>query len=100
MIEEGLAALGADGPVRAAIGPGIGACCYEVGDEVRAEFPAEVADGRHLDLKLAARRRLENAGVAAVHDVGLCTACHPELFFSHRRDHGTTGRQAGVVWRR
>ena len=100
VIENGLAALPAGAPVRAAIGPGIGPCCYEVGDEVRERFPAEVADGRNLDLKLAARRRLEAAGVAEVHDIGLCTSCHPELFFSHRRDDGTTGRQAGVVWRR
>jgi polyphenol oxidase len=34
-----------------------------------------------------------------VHDVGLCTICHPELFFSHRRDRGVTGRQAGIAWR-
>src|SRR3954470_4716660 len=100
VIEEGIAALATDGTVRAAIGPGIGACCYEVGDEVRAQFTDEVARGRHLDLKLAARRRLEAAGVHEIHDSGLCTSCHPELFFSHRRDHGTTGRQAGVVWRR
>ncbi|HEY3185965.1 MAG TPA: polyphenol oxidase family protein [Solirubrobacteraceae bacterium] len=100
IVAQGIRALAADGPVRAVIGPGIGACCYEVDDDVRARFPAEAADGRRLDLKLAARRALEAAGVAEVHDAGLCTACHPELFFSHRRDRGTTGRQAGVVWRR
>ena len=99
IVAEGVAALGG-GEVRAVIGPGIGACCYDVGDEVRARFPAEVARGRHLDLKLAARRALDAAAVTDVEDVGLCTACHPELFFSHRRDHGVTGRQAGVVWRR
>ena len=43
--------------------------------------------------------RLAAAGVDAVHDSGLCTMCEPALFFSHRRDHGLTGRQAGVVWR-
>jgi hypothetical protein len=38
--------------------------------------------------------------VADVHDVELCTMCSdPELFFSHRRDGGVTGRQAGAVWR-
>jgi YfiH family protein len=89
-----------EGPVSAAIGPGIGPCCYEVGHEVRAQFPSEAAEGRNLDLKLAARRALENAGVTDIHDVDLCTACHPELFFSHRRDDGVTGRQAGLVWRR
>jgi YfiH family protein len=99
IVAEGLAALDADGPIRAAIGPGIGPCCYEVGDEVRERFPAEAAHGRNLDLKLAARRALEAAGVQEIHDAGLCTACDAERFFSHRRDQGTTGRQAGVVWR-
>jgi|SRR5947209_14909177 len=98
IVARGVAEL--EGPLRAVIGPGIGACCYEVGDEVRARFPDEAARGRHLDLKLAARRALEDAGVHEVHDVDLCTACHPELFFSHRRDEGVTGRQAGVVWLR
>ena len=42
---------------------------------------------------------LAEAGVGRIHDVGLCTMCHFGLFFSHRRDRGTTGRQAGVVWR-
>jgi len=98
IVAEGVAAVGPG--ARAVIGPGIGACCYDVGDEVRARFPAEAARGRHLDLKLAARRALEQAGVTDVDDVGMCTSCHPELFFSHRRDDGVTGRQAGVVWRR
>ena len=48
-------------------------------------------------------RQLDAAGVADVHDVGLCTACATRdgepLFFSHRRDGGVTGRQAGVAWR-
>ena len=95
IVAEAAAMLG-DGPLRAAIGPGIGPCCYEVGDEVRERFPAEAASGRALDLKLAARRALEAAGVDEVHDIGLCTSCHPELFFSHRRDAGVTGRQ-GVI---
>jgi YfiH family protein len=99
ILAEAAGMLGA-GPLHAAIGPGIGACCYEVGDEVRARFPAEAARGRHLDLKLAARRALEAAGVAEVHDAGLCTSCDPERFFSHRRDDGVTGRQAGIAWRR
>jgi len=98
IVETGVAML--DGEVRAVIGPGIGACCYEVGDEVRERFEPEAARGRHLDLKLAARRALEAAGVREIQDVGLCTSCHPDLFFSHRRDNGVTGRQAGVVWRR
>jgi YfiH family protein len=108
IVEEGVRALREvsgdhGGPLRAAIGPGIGPCCFEVGDEVREAFAqhgAEVRDGRNVDLKLVARRRLEEAGAVEVHDAEVCTACHPELFFSHRRDAGVTGRQAGVVWRR
>jgi polyphenol oxidase len=57
--------------------------------------------GEHgLDLPAIARHGLGEAGVAEVHDLGLCTMCAgEELFFSHRRDKGVTGRQAGVVWR-
>jgi YfiH family protein len=98
ILGEAVAALG-DGGVRAAIGPGIGPCCYEVGDEVRERFAPEAARGCNLDLKLAARRALEEAGVGEIHDSGVCTACEPDRYFSHRRDSGVTGRQAGVVWR-
>jgi purine-nucleoside/S-methyl-5'-thioadenosine phosphorylase / adenosine deaminase len=85
----------------AAIGPGIGPCCYEVGDEVLGAFAAfgeGVAQGRMLDLPKAARRQLERAGVERVQSAGLCTSCEEKLFFSHRRDHGRTGRQAGIAW--
>ena len=106
IVEEGVRALrdlGAAGPLAAAIGPGAGGCCYEVGEEVHAVFAADgddVRDGRLLDIKAIARRRLERAGVATVHDAGLCTLCgDPELFFSHRRDGGVTGRQGGIAWR-
>jgi YfiH family protein len=85
-----------DGAIVAAIGPGAGVCCYEVGPEVHAAFGTS---GRTVDLKAIARAQLEDAGVAEVHDAGLCTMCDPEAFFSHRRDGGVTGRQAGVVWR-
>ncbi|HEY8637638.1 MAG TPA: laccase domain-containing protein, partial [Solirubrobacteraceae bacterium] len=91
-----------EGDLEAAIGPGIGPCCFEVGDEVREAFAQHGDDPRHgdnLDLKLVARRELEHAGVTRVHDVGLCTSCEAELFFSHRRDGARTGRQAGVAWR-
>ena len=91
-----------DEPPVAAIGPGIGKCCYEVGEEVAAEFPAFGRTGgrsgkSHLDLRAIAREQLGEA--VGVHEVDLCTSCHPELFFSHRRDGGVTGRQAGVVVR-
>lgn len=89
------------GVLEAAIGPGIGPCCYEVGPEVHeafAPYGPEVRRGNNLDLAAVARAQLRQAGVQVVHEVGLCTACHPELFFSHRRDRGVTGRQSGVAW--
>ncbi len=85
----------------AAVGPGIGPCCYEVGDEVRAAFKPLgpcVAEGRVLNLRQAARSLLERAGVDAVEVSEECTSCQPKLFFSHRRDGKHTGRQAGIVW--
>jgi purine-nucleoside/S-methyl-5'-thioadenosine phosphorylase / adenosine deaminase len=98
VVEEGVRAMRGLGATEivAAIGPGAGPCCYEAGPEVHEALSASV--GRHVDLKLAARRQLEAAGVTDVHDVGLCTICD-ERFFSHRREHGRTGRQAGVAWR-
>jgi YfiH family protein len=88
------------GAARAAIGPGIGPCCYEVGEEVLGAFAGlgEVADGRMLDLPEVARRLLARAGVEQVESAGLCASCEAELFFSHRRDEGRTGRQAGLAW--
>jgi purine-nucleoside/S-methyl-5'-thioadenosine phosphorylase / adenosine deaminase len=90
-----------DSPPAAAIGPGIGPCCYEVGEEVLAAFAdlEGVADGRMLDLRAVATRRLERAGVKQIEHVDRCTHCEPDLFFSHRRDGPETGRQAGVVVR-
>ena len=89
------------GATAAAIGPGIGRCCFEVGEEVLAEFAHlgdDVADGRMLDLALVCARLLQAAGVEEIEASGLCTSCERDLFFSHRRDGGVTGRQAGVVW--
>jgi copper oxidase (laccase) domain-containing protein len=85
----------------AAIGPGIGRCCYEVGPEVLRAFEdiEVVAGGRMLDLRAIVRRKLEADGVTAIEEIDLCTSCNPELFFSHRRDRGVTGRQGGMVWR-
>jgi YfiH family protein len=99
IVANGAAALG-DGTLAAAIGPGIGPCCYEVGPEVSEPFAArfgdEVLANGHLDLWRATELALERAGVGQVERTDLCTYCHPELFFSHRRDRGTTGRQ-GVI---
>lgn len=120
--------------IRAAIGPGIGGCCYEVGPEVRDAFESQFdyadalfretkdrdeihekypllfltarAPGHSelpkkifLDVPEANRRQLLAAGVPAknITNVGLCTSCHPELFFSHRRDKGVTGRMMAAV---
>jgi YfiH family protein len=93
--------LGASGELSAAIGPGAGPCCYQVGEEVHEAFAdiGEAHHGRNLDLKAVARHQLRAAGVASVADIGICTICSdPGLLFSHRRDHGITGRQAGVAW--
>jgi YfiH family protein len=99
----GIVAAGAEAveATSAAIGPGIGPCCYEVGEEVLEAFSDlgdGVAEGRMLDLPEVARRQLARAGAERVESAGLCTSCEPELFFSHRRDEGRTGRQGGLAW--
>ncbi len=84
----------------AAIGPGIGPCCYEVGDELLDVFAGlgkGISTGRMLDLPEVARRLLKDAGIEEIDSSDLCTRCEEELFFSHRRDAGPE-RQAGVVW--
>ncbi|HEX4564117.1 MAG TPA: polyphenol oxidase family protein [Solirubrobacteraceae bacterium] len=115
VLEEGVSLLRAQRPgpdIIAVIGPGAGACCYEVGPEVHAAF----GDGRgskigqqtgqqigqrgeraNIDLRAIARERLLAAGVSAVHDVDVCTICD-ERFFSHRREGEHAGRQGGVAW--
>ncbi|HWP84413.1 MAG TPA: peptidoglycan editing factor PgeF [Terriglobia bacterium] len=121
--------------LRAALGPGIRACCYRVGEDVAAEFESQFHDaasllridrpqkkfmnkhfallrsepwrgtpaieGReiYLDLAEAIIRQLEAAGLCReqIHSCALCTSCSPDLFFSHRRDAGRTGRMMGVI---
>lgn len=94
VIANGVEALG--GRVAAAIGPAIGPCCYEVGPEVAALFDDDLLVEGRLDLWSGAERALRAAGVDAIERAEVCTACTPELFFSHRRDQGVTGRQ-GVI---
>jgi polyphenol oxidase len=98
VIRHATSALG--GRCVAAVGPAIGPCCYEVRDDVaapfRERFGASVVSEGRLDLWSAAEQELRDAGCSSVERVDLCTFCHPELFFSHRRDRGVTGRQ-GVV---
>lgn len=120
--------------LRAAIGPGIRNCCYQVGPEVKDTFQAQFAYGAELfretkerdeiherypllfltarapghselpkriflDLAEANRRQLLDAGVPArnISDLGMCTSCKPELFFSHRAEKGRTGRMMAVA---
>lgn len=94
------------GELRAAIGPAIGPCCYEVGADLAGRFAdafgTEVVrhDERpHLDLRLAVRRTLVQSGVPpeAIEDVPGCTACDAARFFSHRRDRGGTGRHLAFI---
>ena len=100
--------------LRVAVGPGICGECYEVSEELAerflgAGFPGAVAsegsDGRwRVDLAAANLYRLQAAGIEeeSLLRVGgaeapLCTSCQPELFYSHRRDDGTTGRHWAAV---
>jgi purine-nucleoside/S-methyl-5'-thioadenosine phosphorylase / adenosine deaminase len=98
IVEAGVAAV--RGGAVAAVGPGAGPCCYEVGEDVagplRARFGDDVVRDGRADLWLCAERALRAAGVAEVAVAGECTICTPDRYFSHRRDRGRTGRQ-GVV---
>jgi hypothetical protein len=93
--------------VLAAIGPSIGPCHFEVGEDVAVAVAAgseagaitERREGRlFLDLPGTVARVLRAAGVSRIEEAEVCTACEPERFFSHRRD-GETGRQAMVALR-
>jgi YfiH family protein len=97
----------------AAIGPGIGSCCYTVGEEVWSRFAsrfsyaaelfspgnAEGSGGLRLDLTEANRRQLLDAGLSegAIATVGGCTSCQPERFYSHRASGGHAGRMMAVI---
>jgi YfiH family protein len=101
IVAAGAEALG-DGRLAAAVGPGIGPCCYEVGEEVAAPFRQRFGDDvvreRRLDLWTSAERALRAAGVEHVDRFDRCTCCEPETFFSHRRDAGKTGRQGVIAY--
>jgi len=99
VLEEGVRALrqlGAGREIAAVIGPGAGACCYEVGADVHAALTADRRAGP-IDLSTIARERLQRAGVARVCELRACTICD-ERFFSHRREGSRAGRQAAVAW--
>ena len=108
VVEAAVAALaaagGRPGAATALVGPAAGACCYEVGEDVRERvaerYPAAAATTRagrpSLDLAAGVVEALGRAGLAAPRVAGECTIHQPERHFSYRRD-GTTGRQAGIV---
>jgi len=82
--------------LHAAIGPGIGKCCYQVGPEVAGQF-AEFADSnRHVDLSAANRHQLAGCGVVHIYTAQLCTMCMND-FHSYRRDKQQAGRMLSVV---
>lgn len=92
------------GNLIAAVGPCIGACCFEVGPEVTVRFdPADVRTNEsgkaHVDLAAASVRRLRNAGLPAqqIDVANDCTACTSGRWFSHRRDAGKTGRMGAFI---
>ncbi|MBM7578421.1 peptidoglycan editing factor PgeF [Jeotgalibacillus terrae] len=95
------------------VGPSIGKCCYTVDHKVISQLPGEVSqspgiyeqtgtDQYKLDLPELNRKLLQSAGVKDEHILlsEMCTSCHEDLFFSHRRDQGKTGRMSAVIgWR-
>jgi polyphenol oxidase len=119
IVEDGVAQMrrefgSATEDLVAAIGPGIGPCCYGVGEEVRAQFtsqfsytvelfrqkPHKAADSAdHLDLFEANRRQLLAAGVDAnaISVAGECTSCRTDRYFSYRAERGSTGRLLSVI---
>ncbi len=91
----------------AALGPAVGACCYEVGEELREAFgPSGAAFFRpgprgrlHLDVRAANVRQLLDAGLRpeAIHHVADCTRCRADLYHSYRRDGRAAGRMVSFV---
>lgn len=99
VVERATEAVGARS---AFAGPAIGPCCFEVGEEVREVFAERF--GSHVlvgpdrvDLWAAAETAARRSGVEVVPTARICTSCQRELFFSHRRDRGETGRQGLVA---
>jgi YfiH family protein len=99
---------GPSAPVRAWLGPSIGACCYEVGEEVAdavagASSPAVVhscASARpHVDVAAAVRHQLGAAGVETIREATACTRCSEQWLWSYRRDGGQAGRNLAFIWR-
>lgn len=86
--------------ILAGLGPSIGPCCYEVGEEVAEKFESRFLDGKKkLDLRKANRSQLAEAGILEknMEDSGLCTSCQAQSFFSVRAQKGKTGRFASAI---
>lgn len=81
------------------LGPSIGPCCYKVGSEVIQKFSSKYIHNDYFDLWNCLSDQIEEAGCVSknIHVSGLCTACYPEWFFSHRRDQGKTGRMLAYI---
>lgn len=89
VIEETVSSFSDARDLRAAIGPSIGPCCFEVGPEVAERFPGFVTQRTkaHVDLQAAAHDILERLGVREIDtDLAACTRCDPRGFYSYRRD--------------
>lgn len=88
---------------RAYIGPCIRGCCYEVSEELARRFAGrfgeDVVSGRYLSLPAAIKANLAEEGVEEIHDLGLCSGCRPDLFYSHRKEGPLTGRNLAAVAR-
>jgi YfiH family protein len=82
--------------LHAAIGPGIGKCCYQVGPDVACQFVEFADSNRHVDLPAANRHQLAGCGVLHIYTAQLCTMCMSE-FHSYRRDKQQAGRMFSVV---
>jgi polyphenol oxidase len=91
--------------LRAVIGPAIGKCCFEVGEEVSAQFPVECVDqtgtNPHVDLPRYVFRQLTHAGVCTerIDRSDVCTMCRQDVCFSHRGSGGRTGRMVALIIR-
>jgi len=88
--------------IEAAIGPGIGKCCFEVGDDVAEQFdPSVTSDHQRprIDLDAANRKHLSEVGISEEHiwSSDMCTHCSPEQFFSYRRDGDAAGRMLAAI---
>lgn len=103
ILENLVVALGDPHELGAAIGPGVGPCCYPVDQDLRtrfaARFGADTVHGDAVHLAGAAIRDLVALGIPteSVAVVDACTSCEPDRFFSYRRDGARTGRQAGMI---